>query len=104
MYKFEILNSKHKEKMNNSVQNIKEHFEWEDGKLFDYFAGKLPEINPTALDSEPIDHKIANLNKTYKSYNYFNTDQKSFLQKLENKLIEIKSVIPKYPSNLTLFS
>lgn len=96
MYKFEIISNKHKQKMVNSIQNIKEHFEWEDGRFFDYFAGKLPEINPTSFDSDSINTIIDDLKKTYKSYNYFSTDQKNFLQKLENKLTEIKSVIPNW--------
>ena len=88
-YKFVDLNNKHKEKMTNSIQNIKNHFEWEDEKLLTYFVGKLPEIIPTSQDSDLLNTKLNELKKIYNSYNYFYTNQKTFLQEVENKLQEI---------------
>ena len=93
-YKFVNLNNKHKEKMTNSIQNIKDHFEWEDEKLLTYFAGKLPEIIPTSQDSDSLNTKLNELKKIYNSYNYFYTNQKTFLQEVENKLQEIHTINP----------
>lgn len=92
--KFEELNNKHKEKMTNSIHNIKEHFEWEDDNLLAYFAGELPEIRPTAQDTDSLNTKLFELKKIYSSYNYFSTNQKTFLQNVENKLKEIHSINP----------
>lgn len=94
MYKFEELNKKHKEKMFNSIQNIKEHFEWEDDNLMEYFLGSLPKIRYTSEQNKPLEKKLSELRKLYNSYDYFLTDKTTFLQELENKLNEIHALNP----------
>lgn len=94
IYKFEELNKKHKEKMFNSIQNIKEHFEWEDDNLMEYFLGSLPKIRYTSEQSKPLEKKLSELRKLYNSYDYFLTDKTTFLQELENKLNEIHDMNP----------
>lgn len=93
-YKFKELNNKHKEKMSNSIQNIKEHFEWENNNLLAYFSGKLPEITLSYQDTDLLNTKLYELKKIYNSYNYFCTNQKTFLQEVENKLNEIHRINP----------
>ncbi len=80
--------------MFNSIQKIKEHFEWEDDNLMKYFLGSLPEIRYTSEQNKPLEKKLSELRKLYNSYDYFLTDQILFLQELENKLNEIHDMNP----------
>lgn len=91
-YKFEEINLRHNEKMKNSLQNIKEQFDWENDNLTEYFAGNLPVIRPTSEDKDSINIKLFELNSIYNSYNYFTTDRTSFIKEIETKLNEIHEI------------
>ena len=80
--------------MFNSIQNVKEHFEWEDDNLMEYFLGSLPKIRYTSEQNKPLEKKLSELRKLYNSYDYFLTDKTTFLQELENKLNEIHDLNP----------
>lgn len=84
--------------MFNSIQNIKEHFEWEDNNLFEYFLGSLPEIRYTSEQNKSLEKKLSELRKIYNSYDCFLTDQSSFLQEIENKINEIHDINPHWYS------
>lgn len=82
--------------MFNSIQNINEHFEWEDKNILEYFLGSLPEIRYTSEQNKSLEKKIVELRKFYNSYDYFLTDQTTFLQELENQLSEIHKLNPNW--------
>lgn len=84
--------------MFNSIQNIKEHFEWEDNNLFEYFLGSLPEIRYTSEQNKSLEKKLSELRKIYNSYDCFLTDQSSFLKEIENKINEIHDINPHWYS------
>ncbi|MBO5730710.1 MAG: hypothetical protein J6R67_05895 [Treponema sp.] len=80
--------------MSNSLENVKEHFEWEDENFLEYFLGLLPKMRHTSEQNKSLEKKLSELRKIYNSYDYFLTDQSSFLQEIKNKLNEIHDINP----------
>lgn len=100
--KIEEFNEIQKKTMTNDI--IKEHYEWDNKRLFSYILGELPlerEVNRYTgkeLTKDQINQSdiINNINKIIKKYNYNMKIEQDKLKKLEKYYSDLEQYIEKY--------
>lgn len=84
------MNTMHKKFMCSLCDN-EEDFKWEDTDLIDFLKGKLPLLRNTSSDPQVV--KLYNaLIKEYDSYNFFESDSKTFISAITKLIDDIRKV------------
>ena len=72
----------------NGCCNVTEKFEWEDSNFVKIMAGDLPEIRNTSVEKSR--DKISMLSQIYSNYDFFSTDSKDFLERVNKVVADIR--------------
>lgn len=79
--------------MQESLQNVENHFEWEDLNILNYLSGELPPIRDYYDEHNIIQKELNELRKLYSSYNCYSTDRKQFIASLNTIIAEINAKV-----------